>query len=137
MNKTELIDLIADDKPGPESLLIHNEEQSLVGDLLGVLDERMKAVSERREELRQKQREAFAQAPADTDALVDPFAARKRSCTQPVLEIDGCEAGGHRGQRIAVGRRSDAQCTLHLGFGRCNLGVLVCPGKQLIKRDRL
>src|SRR6187431_3519746 len=35
---SELIDLIADDKPGPADVLVHAEEQALVGDLLGVLD---------------------------------------------------------------------------------------------------
>src|SRR5215218_7611108 len=32
---SELIDLIADDKPGPEAVLVHAEDQALVGDLLG------------------------------------------------------------------------------------------------------
>jgi RNA polymerase primary sigma factor len=45
---SELIDLIADDKPGPEAMLVHNEEQALVGDLLGVLDERARHAVEQR-----------------------------------------------------------------------------------------
>ncbi|MEO7430089.1 MAG: sigma factor-like helix-turn-helix DNA-binding protein, partial [Acidimicrobiales bacterium] len=45
---SELIDLIADDKPGPETLVIHHEEQQLVGDLLGVLDERARHAVEQR-----------------------------------------------------------------------------------------
>src|SRR6187200_2257694 len=34
---SELMDLIADDKPGPADVLVHAEEQALVGDLLDVL----------------------------------------------------------------------------------------------------
>jgi RNA polymerase primary sigma factor len=45
---SELIDLIADNKPGPEAMLVHNEEQALVGDLLGVLDERARHAVEQR-----------------------------------------------------------------------------------------
>ena len=45
---SELIDLIADDKPGPEAILVHNEEQALVGDLLGVLDDRARSAVEQR-----------------------------------------------------------------------------------------
>src|SRR5215204_2574323 len=45
---SELIDLIADDKPGPEAMLVHNEEQALVGDLLGVLDDRARYAVEQR-----------------------------------------------------------------------------------------
>ena len=45
---SELIDLIADDKPGPEAMLVHNEEQALVGDLLGVLDDRARSAVEQR-----------------------------------------------------------------------------------------
>jgi RNA polymerase primary sigma factor len=45
---SELIDLIADDKPGPEALLVHNEEQAFVGDLLDVLDERARHAVEQR-----------------------------------------------------------------------------------------
>jgi len=45
---SELIDLIADDKPGPEALLVHSEEQALVGDLLDVLDDRARSAVEQR-----------------------------------------------------------------------------------------
>ena len=45
---SELIDLIADDKPGPEAMLVHDEEQALVGDLLAVLDERARSAVEQR-----------------------------------------------------------------------------------------
>ena len=45
---SELIDLIADDKPGPEAMLVHAEEQELVGDLLGVLDDRARHAVEQR-----------------------------------------------------------------------------------------
>jgi RNA polymerase primary sigma factor len=45
---SELIDLIADDKPSPEAILIHEEEQALVGDLLGVLDDRARSAVEQR-----------------------------------------------------------------------------------------
>ena len=45
---SELIDLIADDKPGPADMLVHNEEQALVGDLLGVLDDRARSAVEQR-----------------------------------------------------------------------------------------
>ena len=45
---SELIDLIADDKPGPEAILVHDEEQALVGDLLGVLDDRARSAVEQR-----------------------------------------------------------------------------------------
>jgi RNA polymerase primary sigma factor len=45
---SELIDLIADDKPGPADVLVHAEEQALVGDLLGVLDDRARSAVEQR-----------------------------------------------------------------------------------------
>ncbi|HUS62260.1 MAG TPA: sigma factor-like helix-turn-helix DNA-binding protein [Acidimicrobiales bacterium] len=45
---SELIDLIADDKPGPETMVVNNEEQQLVGDLLGVLDDRARRAVEQR-----------------------------------------------------------------------------------------
>jgi RNA polymerase primary sigma factor len=45
---SELIDLIADDKPGPESMLVQAEEEALVGDLLGVLDDRARLAVEQR-----------------------------------------------------------------------------------------
>jgi RNA polymerase primary sigma factor len=45
---SELIDLIADDKPGPADILVHDEEQALVGDLLGVLDDRARSAVEQR-----------------------------------------------------------------------------------------
>jgi RNA polymerase primary sigma factor len=45
---SELIDLIADDKPGPEAMLVNAEEQALVGDLLGVLDDRARSAVEQR-----------------------------------------------------------------------------------------
>src|SRR3546814_2906948 len=45
---SELIDPIADDKHGPESQLVNAEEQALVGDLLGVLDERARFAVEQR-----------------------------------------------------------------------------------------
>jgi RNA polymerase primary sigma factor len=45
---SELMDLIADDKPGPEAMLIDAEDQALVGDLLGVLDDRARYAVEQR-----------------------------------------------------------------------------------------
>ena len=45
---SELIDLIADDKPSPEAILVHEEEQALVGDLLDVLDDRARSAVEQR-----------------------------------------------------------------------------------------
>jgi RNA polymerase primary sigma factor len=45
---SELIDLIADDKPGPESAMLQAEEEALVGDLLAVLDDRARLAVEQR-----------------------------------------------------------------------------------------
>jgi len=45
---SELIDLIADDKPGPADVLVRAEEQALVGDLLDVLDDRARSAVEQR-----------------------------------------------------------------------------------------
>jgi len=45
---SELIDLIADDKPSPEAQILEAEEQALVGDLLGVLDDRARHAVEQR-----------------------------------------------------------------------------------------
>ena len=56
---SELIDLIADDKPGPEALVVHNEEQALVGDLLGVLDDRARSAVEQRFGLTDGQKRSY------------------------------------------------------------------------------
>jgi RNA polymerase primary sigma factor len=45
---SELMDLIADDKPGPEALVVYAEDQALVGDLLDVLDDRARSAVEQR-----------------------------------------------------------------------------------------
>jgi RNA polymerase primary sigma factor len=45
---SELIDLIADDKPTPEAMVVASEDQALVGDLLGVLDDRARHAVEQR-----------------------------------------------------------------------------------------
>ena len=45
---SELIDLIADDKPSPEAQVLDAEEQALVTDLLGVLDDRARHAVEQR-----------------------------------------------------------------------------------------
>ncbi len=56
---SELIDLIADDKPGPEALVVNNEEQALVGDLLDVLDERARSAVEQRFGLADGQKRSY------------------------------------------------------------------------------
>jgi RNA polymerase primary sigma factor len=45
---SELIDLIADDKPSPEQVLVNNESEQLVTDLLNVLDTRARYAVEQR-----------------------------------------------------------------------------------------
>jgi RNA polymerase primary sigma factor len=45
---SELVDLIAADDPGPETMLVHNEEQRALSELLGVLDDRARFAVEQR-----------------------------------------------------------------------------------------
>jgi RNA polymerase primary sigma factor len=45
---SELVDLIAADDPGPEAMLVHSEEQTALGDLLGILDDRARFAVEQR-----------------------------------------------------------------------------------------
>jgi RNA polymerase primary sigma factor len=47
-DSNELIDLLADSNPGPESLVMHNLEEQMVTDLLGVLDARARYAVEQR-----------------------------------------------------------------------------------------
>jgi RNA polymerase primary sigma factor len=45
---SELVDLIASDDPGPDTMLVHSEEQRALADLLGVLDDRARFAVEQR-----------------------------------------------------------------------------------------
>jgi RNA polymerase primary sigma factor len=45
---SELVDLIAADDPGPETMLVHSEEHRALADLLGVLDDRARFAVEQR-----------------------------------------------------------------------------------------
>ncbi len=72
---SELIDLIADDKPGPESMLETSEEQRQLGDLLGVLDDRARFAVEQRFGLSDGRRRSYREVGDDLGVTAE--AARR------------------------------------------------------------
>jgi RNA polymerase primary sigma factor len=72
---SELIDLIADDKPGPESMLEVSEEQRQLGDLLGVLDDRARFAVEQRFGLSDGRRRSYREVGDDLGVTAE--AARR------------------------------------------------------------
>ncbi len=72
---SELIDLIADDKPGPEDMLDAYEENRQLGDLLGVLDDRARFAVEQRFGLADGRRRSYREVGDDLGVTAE--AARR------------------------------------------------------------
>ncbi|MGE3619272.1 MAG: RNA polymerase sigma factor RpoD/SigA [Acidimicrobiia bacterium] len=72
---SELIDLIADDKPGPEDMLDATEENRALGDLLGVLDDRARFAVEQRFGLADGRRRSYREVGDDLGVTAE--AARR------------------------------------------------------------